>query len=98
MSDAENSKKNSDYQHFIGQVPLVSLKPPGWRASTCICPLTTMRWTAAKTYANKFTYIHIIYIYIYCGSQVNLNPALWDLHKLRAWGVAAVSLVLCILV
>lgn len=30
--------------------------------------------------------------------QANLNPALWDLHKLRAWGVVAVSLVLCILV
>lgn len=49
-----------------------------------------------KTYPKEFTYICIIYIF--CGSQVNLNPALWDLHKLRAWGVAAVSLVLCILV
>lgn len=30
--------------------------------------------------------------------QANLNPALWDMHKLWAWGVVAVSSVLCILV
>lgn len=57
--------------------------------------LTTIRWAAAKhTQMSSLTFK----LYIFCRSQVNLNPALWDLHKLRAWGVAAVSLVLCILV